>query len=97
MLQLFQHQTIIRVLDQFVRFDSLHILSSASVETYVESSIIALVRIDAFIATTVIYPQKDSTDTAGGYRQKLYQETFKPYVANAFNKIIGKVLGFVQD
>lgn len=96
-LQLFRHQIAIRVLHQFMGFDPQQPGSSASVETYVENSIVSLARLDAFIATAVVCLREDGTDTVGGHRQKLYHETFKPYVADAYNQIIGKVGRFVQD
>lgn len=48
---------------------------TAGVEAYVEDSVTALNFHEVFIATIVMCLQVDSTDTAGGHRQKLYHNT----------------------
>lgn len=91
MLQLFRHQTAICVLHQFMGFGPQQPASSASLETYVESSRTTLARLVAFATTTVVYLREDGADTVGGHRQKFNHETFKPYVANPYGQIIEKL------
>lgn len=97
LLQLFQHQIATRVLHRFMGLVSQQPGSSASVEPYVANSIVALARIDAFIATTVICLRGDGTDTVGDHYQKLYHKSFKPFVADAYSRVIGKEGNFVWD
>lgn len=97
MLQLFQHQVSIRVLHHFMGFNSQQPRSSDNAETNVKNSIVALAHLDAFTATTVVCLQEDGTDTAGNHRQKLYLETIKLYVGDAYNQINGSVGSIIHD
>lgn len=96
-LQLFRYQIAVRVLHQFMGFNFQQLASTAGVKSYVENFIVALARLDAFIATTVVCLRENGTAAVGGHSQKLYHETLKQYVADAYNQMIEKLELFVQD
>lgn len=77
--------------------DPEHPAITSGVQTRVENTIVSIALLDAFIATTVVCLREDGTDTVGSHRQKLYHETLKTFVAEAYSQITGKVLGFVHD
>lgn len=63
----------------------------------VAGSIVALVRFNAFTATTFIYLREDGTDKVRGHIQKLYHDTFAGYLLEANNQLIGSVRVIVQE
>lgn len=95
-LSLFGSEMAIRAVHEFIGFVPELQPESGTEVTFVEGSILALARLDAYVATVVTCFSDDGTDKAGGHRQKLYHDTFATFLPKAFNQLIGCIRKFVE-
>lgn len=63
----------------------------------VEGTILALARLDVFIATCLTCLQDDSLDSVGGHRQKPYLDTLIKLLLLTYNQLISIVQKFFND
>lgn len=63
--------------------------------SYIDSTVLALPQMDAFILTGVYWLCDDGVDEVGGHYQKLYPFTFSSFSIVSFNQFIGTVAKFV--
>lgn len=84
-LQLYQHQIDIRLFYQLTKLASQQPASTTGVKPFLESSIVALARLDVFNAPPDSCSQVEHNYRASNSCQKLYHKTFRPYEADTYN------------
>lgn len=63
---------------------------------FVKRTIVALARLDDFIATAVLCFRNDGTSKVGGHRQKLYHGTFTSLVPKAYFQLVRTIQKMIQ-
>lgn len=62
-----------------------------------EETLVALARLDAFVATTICCLLLDRSDKRVGNRQKVYHDTFFAYLPVAYDQQVRTMRGFIEE
>lgn len=65
--------------------------------SYIEGTIVMIVRLDAFIATTISILRQAGADNVGADRQKIYYEIISVFPPTAHNQVLRHVAACTEE